>query len=403
MQCDHLEDGYFRYSSRRSWMLLFRTRAVFIVTGLRKLFHMSEFHFLVTISLCLFSCNAIAQVDDKTLPDEIKLNQIQVIGTHNSYHLAPEPKLLGLIAATSQRAAMAIDYSHAPIETQLAEYGIRQLELDVYADPKGGLFANPIGKSLLAATSNDSRMQFEFQAVMSKPGMKIIHSPGFDYATTVPTLVNALKQIRNWSEANPKHVPILIMIELKEDVTGPAGVKPLAFNSDLLNAIDTEIRSVVPATSMLLPDNVRGEFKTLRAAILERGWPTLADCRGKLLFALDNEGSLADRYLEGHPILNDRVMFASVNESHPAAAWMKINDPIRDFEKIQSMVAKGFLVRTRADAETKQSRLNDATQRDKAFASGAQFISTDYPRADLRFSDYCVQFDNGSMVRIRSR
>ena len=364
---------------------------------------MLEFYVLAAITLCFFTCNATAKVDDETLPDDIKLNQIQVIGTHNSYHLAPEPKLLELIGAASQRAALAIDYSHAPIETQLAEYGIRQLELDVYADPKGGLFANPIGKSLLTAKPSDPRMQFDFQAAMSKPGMKIIHSPGFDYATTVPTLVDALKQIRKWSEANPKHVPILVMIELKEEVTGPAGVKPIAFNLDLLNAIDTEIRSVVPATGMLTPDNVRGDFKTLSAAILERGWPTLADCRGKLFFALDNEGSLTDRYLERHPILNDRVMFASVNESHPAAAWMKINDPIRDYDKIQAMVAKGFLVRTRADAETKQSRANDTTQRDKAFASGAQFISTDYPRADLRFSDYCVQFDNGCMVRIRSR
>ena len=364
---------------------------------------MIEFFALATIAIGFLSSNAMAHVDDGTLPDDIKLNQIQVIGTHNSYHLAPQPKLLELIAATSQRASTAIDYSHAPIATQLDEYGVRQLELDVYADPKGGLFANPIGKSLLTAKANDPRMQFDFQAAMSKPGMKIIHSPGFDYATTVPTLVDALTQIRNWSHANPKHVPILVMIELKEDVTGPAGVKPIAFNSDLLNTIDSEIRSVVPANGMLTPDNVRGDFKTLSAAILERGWPTLADCRGKLLFALDNEGSLADRYLEGHPILNDRVMFASVNESHPAAAWMKINDPIRDYDKIQAMVAKGFLVRTRADAETKQSRTNDTTQRDKAFASGAQFISTDYPRADLRFSDYCVQFENGSMVRIRSR
>jgi Phosphoinositide phospholipase C, Ca2+-dependent len=362
---------------------------------------MRELCVFVTVALGFFSCKAAAQVGDAILPDDIKLNQIQVIGTHNSYHLAPEPKLLELIAAASQRAAIAIDYSHAPIETQLAEYGVRQLELDVYADPKGGLFANPLGKSLLTAT--DPRMQFDFQAVMSKPGMKIIHSPGFDYATTVPTLVDALKQIRNWSEANPKHVPVLVMIELKEDVTGPAGVKPLAFDSDLLNAIDTEIRSVVPANGMLIPDNVRGDFKTLSAAILDRGWPRLADSRGKLIFALDNEGSIADQYLKGHPILNDRVMFASVNESHPAAAWMKINDPIRDFVKIQSMVAKGFLVRTRADSETKQSRANDTTQREKAFASGAQFISTDYPRADLRFSDYCVQFEEGRMVRIRSR
>ena len=357
------------------------------------------------LAFLLTSCHASAQVNDKRLPDraisdDIKLNQLQIIGTHNSYHLAPEPTLLGLIAAASQRAARAIDYSHATLETQLAEYGIRQLELDVYADPKGGLYAKPVGKTLLDSKASDPRMPSDFDSVMSKPGMKIIHSPGFDYATTTPTLLDALQQIQNWSESNPTHVPILVMIELKEDVTGPAGVKPLKFDSDLLNALDSEIRSVVPSAGMLTPDNVRGDFKTLLTAVLEQGWPKLGDCRGKLLFALDNEGSLADRYLEGHPVLNDRVMFASVNESHPAAAWMKINDPIGDFEKIQSMVAKGFLVRTRADVETQQSRANDATQKEKAFASGAQFISTDYPRADQRFSDYSVQFEKGSMVRI---
>ena len=363
-------------------------------------FSLGKFAFFCLIAIDLLSYDVIAQIADRELSSEIRLNQIQIIGTHNSYHLAPELKLLGMIAAASQRAALAIDYSHAPIKEQLSEYGIRQLELDVYADPKGGLYANPVGKSLLDANASDPRMQFDFPSVMSKPGMKIIHSPGFDFATTVPTLVDALKQIQEWSKANPQHVPILVMIELKEDVTGPAGVKPQRFDSDLLNALDSEIRSIVPASGMLTPDNVRGEFTTLLAAVLERGWPKLDECRGKLLFALDNEGALADRYLEGHPVLNDRVMFASVNETHPAAGWMKLNDPIRDFDKIQSMVAKGFLVRTRADAETQQSRTNDTTQRDKAFASGAQFISTDYPRADLRFSDYSVQFERGDMVRV---
>ncbi|MCY2984013.1 MAG: phosphatidylinositol-specific phospholipase C1-like protein [Planctomycetota bacterium] len=363
-------------------------------------FSESKFLCLYLLTITLLTCDAMAQGVAELANHELRLNHIQVIGTHNSYHLAPEPKLLGLIAAASKRAAMAIDYSHAPIEIQLANYGIRQFELDVYADPNGGLFSNPVGKSLLESNARDSRMQFDFASAMAKPGMKIIHSPGFDYATTVPTLKEALLQIQNWSESNPQHVPILVMIELKEDATGPAGVKPLKFDADLLNALDSEIRSIVPAIGMLTPDDVRGNFTTLLAAVLERGWPKLDECRGKLLFALDNEGALCDRYLEGHPTLNDRVMFASLSESHPAAAWMKINDPIRDFEKIQRMVSKGFLVRTRADAETQQSRTNDTIQREKAFASGAQFVSTDYPRADPRFSEYSVQFASGSMVRI---
>ncbi len=333
---------------------------------------------------------------------ELKLNQIQVIGTHNSYHLAPEPALLKLIGAASERAAQAIDYSHAPLAKQLTELGIRQLELDVYADPTGKLFSKPVGKTLLGPTSSDPRMEFDFDEVMSKPGMKILHSPGFDYATTVPTLVSALSQIKAWSDSNPDHLPILVLIELKQDVTGPAGVKPVPFDAELLDAVDQEIRTVIPTSKMLSPDDVRGNHATLREAVLETGWPTLGQVRGKLLFALDNEGALMEKYLAEHPGLEGRVMFASVSENHPAAAWMKINDPVRDFDRIVAMVQKGFLVRTRADSETKQARSNDTAQRDKAFSSGAQFISTDYPAADSRFSDYSVRFVNGIVARWNS-
>ena len=348
---------------------------------------------------CLLVRQSNAQDSDRTAIQDLRLNQLQVIGTHNSYHLSPEPKLLELIATASARAAEAIDYSHAPLTRQLSDLGIRQLELDIYADPLGGLFAKPIGKSLVGRNAIDSRMEFDFSSAMTKPGMKIIHSPGFDYATTVPTLIDALKQIQAWSESNPQHVPVLVLIELKEDVTGPAGVKPHAFDAVQLNDVDAEIRSIVPKDGMLTPDMVRGDFETLRSAILARGWPTLQECRGRLLFAMDNESATRDLYLEGHPVLQDRVMFTSVDETHPAAAWMKINDPVRDFAKIQSMVAKGYLVRTRADAETRQARSNDTTQRDKALASGAQFVSTDYPEPDLRFSNYCVRFEDKVVAR----
>jgi hypothetical protein len=176
-------------------------------------------------------------------------------------------------------------------------------------------------------------------------------------------------------------------------------VKPIRFTQELLDAIDEEIRSVVPAEKLLTPDAVRGDYPTLRDAVLARGWPKIRDCKGKIFFAMDNEGALPTMYTDGHPTLERKVMFVSVPETNVAAAWMKINDPLGDFVRIQSMVAKGFLVRTRADSETKQSRLNDTTQREKAFASGAQFVSTDYPVPDDRFSTYSVRFENNAVVR----
>ena len=40
---------------------------------------------------------------------------------------------------------------------------------------------------------------------------------------------------------------------------------------------------------------------------------------------------------------------------------------------------KGYLVRTRTDADTKEARNNDTVRRDAMIASGAQILSTDYP------------------------
>ena len=333
--------------------------------------------------------------EDKSL----RLNEIQVIGTHNSYHLAPRPEIMKIIGLTGKSVADSIDYTHAPLAQQFGSLGIRQIELDIYADPDGGLYSNPVGWKLAQQTEADPRMPFDFDAVMQKPGTKIIHAPGFDFATHVPTLKMALEQTVAWSKSNPGHLPILILLEIKESATGPAGVKPLKFDRDKLDGLDQEIRDCVPVDMMLTPDIVRGEYSTLREAIEKRGWPTLDRCCGKILFALDNTDGVKDRYLENHEALKDRVMFVSVGPDHPAAGWMKLNDPIDDFQHIQDCVRRGFIVRTRADSGTTQARKNDPSQRDRAFQSGAQYISTDYPTPDSRWSDYCVQWPDRAVYR----
>ena len=71
-------------------------------------------------------------------------------------------------------------------------------------------------------------------------------------------------------------------------------------------------------------------------------------------------------------------MFAAVDADHPTAAVLIINDPVAEQARIRDLVSVGFLVRTRADANTVEARANDIRRRDAAFASGAQAISTDY-------------------------
>src|ERR1035438_8159348 len=82
---------------------------------------------------------AFLTVGTVAVASEPRLNQLQVIGSHNSYHLAPDGAIRQMIVSRNAQRAQALDYTHRPLAEQFSKLGIRQVELDVYADPKGGL------------------------------------------------------------------------------------------------------------------------------------------------------------------------------------------------------------------------------------------------------------------------
>jgi hypothetical protein len=165
-----------------------------------------------------------------------------------------------------------------------------------------------------------------------------------------------------------------------------------------LDGIDEEIRAIFPEDRLITPDFVRGDAQSLEAVILNEGWPLLEAVRGRIMLALDNGGAIRDLYTEGHPALAGRVMFTDSAPGTPEAAFAKRNDP-SDFEAIQALVAQGYIVRTRADADTVQARTGDTTRREEALESGAQLVSTDYPVPDPRFTDYQVSIPGGFIAR----
>ena len=341
------------------------------------------------------SSNLAAQSSDAAL----RLNEIQVIGTHNSYHVQPHESLMSLIRTTSSEQALAIEYSHRPLAEQFTKLGIRQIELDVWADPLGGHYAHPMGPKLLAEAGLEPMPAGRLSPAMMQPGLKVLHVPVFVYATTIETFRLALEQVNDWSQLHPRHVPIMILVEAKDSHVSPIFPRPKPFDVEALSAVDKTIRDVFSASQLITPDDVRGTASTLRDAVTQTGWPTLEQSRGKIIFALDNEGALRDAYLKDHDCLQDRVLFVSVDAEHPAAAFMKINDPEENFSRIQQFVERGFIVRTRADADTRQARENDTTRRDRALASGAQYVSTDYPEPNTLLSDYSVKLPGNVTVR----
>jgi len=307
----------------------------------------------------------------------LKLNQIQVIGSHNSYHIEQPADVLAEYAKVSADAA-TLAYTHEPLGEQFENQGVRQIEIDVHADPTGQIF-RPIGT----------------------PGFKVLHIEQIDEDSTCLTLTECITAVKAWSDTHPDAIPIMIQIEIKDGIDFPGPPDSIPMTPELYDALDAEILAVFPADRLITPDDVRGSYPTLEAAVLAGNWPLIDDVRGRVMFTLDNK---RDAYVVGHESLAGRVAFAPSTPGLPDAAFLKENDPQGDnFARIQDEVRRGYVIRTRADDPVTTATSGDVSQRDAALASGAQWVSTDSPlpgmTARYNGSTYVAMIPGGTPAR----
>lgn len=326
------------------------------------------------------------------LSDDLKVNDLQAVGSHNSYKAAIPAAELAIIAGQSAETAKGLDYAHVPLTKQL-DLGMRQLEIDIYYDPDGGRFANPLLPRFSGVVFDASQLQ--------APGFKVLHSADIDVRSHCPTLIACLQEIESWSDAHPGHAPILILFNTKSSTLPiPGATTVLPFTAAAFDALDAELRQVLQPDDFIKPDDVRGSAVSLRDAVMASGWPSLSASRGKLILALDEGPDVVKTYMRGHESLEGLPMFVnSVSLDAQHAAYFTINDPHIKRAAIEAAVRAGMLVRTRADADTNEARTNDTSRREIAFASGAQYVSTDYYMSRPEWSDYSVSLPGSDIVR----
>lgn len=265
------------------------------------------------------------------LDDQIKLNQLQTKGTHNSYHVQ-----------TPGTVILEHQYTHAPLDQQLERQGVRAFELDTRLDKKTGTFV-------------------------------VFHLGIIDEVTTCATLAECLATLASWSRAHPLHHPIFVQIE-------PKDAMPNDGQEDYFSAFEAVILSQWPRDKIITPDDIKKNSPTLREAVLSGGWPTLGASRGKILFFVNDGAKFREAYTRGQTSLDGRLMFAeAASPEVPYAATLIYNDPVADRAAIESAVKAGFLVRTRADSGGAESFAPGNAHAEEALASGAHIISTDYP------------------------
>ena len=321
---------------------------------------------------------------------QLKMNQVQVIGSHNSYKSGIEKPLMDLIL-TQNSEAKGLDYAHIPITQQL-DLGLRGLEIDVLYDPEGGRFSHPKGLEMLSVQGVEPK-PYNAEA-MKDPGFKVIHVPDIDFRSHCPTFKECLSDIKVWSQSHSDHLPIIITINPKDSgLDKPGFAKVLPFDKIVLDALDREILKIFDTDHLITPKQVKGKQKTLRQAVVDKGWPDLAKARGKVLFVLDAGKELTALYVIGDDAYA-RPMFSNTDADNPHAAFFIMNDPIEQENDIAERVKKGFMVRTRSDADTKEARTGDKSRFESAIRSGAQVISTDYYLKSLSPNkDFEITFD----------
>lgn len=327
---------------------------------------------------------------------QMPLNHIQVIGSHNSYKQAIDPALFQMLKQTSEDLAYGIDYSHVSIIEQM-NMGLANLEIDIYADAEGGKYAHPKGLDWV----KNQGQEYDPEKQMIEPGFKILHIQEIDFRSHYLTLKNCLQDLKKWSDQHPGHQPVFITMNAKDQAIEKEGFTvPEKFTAAVLDQLDRVILDELGKDKLITPDQVRGKYSTLEKAVLQQNWPTLHEAKGKFIFVLDENDEKRTTYIQGHPSLKGRVLLANAEPGTPEAAILILNDPKKEANRIQELVKKGYIVRTRADANTEQARKNDRSQFEAARKSGAQIITTDYYLKSTHFaSDYEVSFDGNSYFR----
>src|SRR5262249_9215119 len=131
--------------------------------------------------------------------DDLAINKVQVIGSHNSYKQAIDTALFRMFKEKNPKAAMGLEYSHVPLAEQL-DLGLRNLEIDVYADEKGGKYAHPKGLEWEAAAHPPV---YDAAGEMMQPGFKVFHVQDLDFRSNCYTFADCLRQLKAWSDAHP--------------------------------------------------------------------------------------------------------------------------------------------------------------------------------------------------------
>lgn len=307
----------------------------------------------------------------EALESGVKFNEMSFLGTHNSYQTAAleeTKKLYQSLSALSFGIYKAdkIEFESETLTDQL-NCGIRSLEIDIETFDRDG--------------------EISFTCM---------HKPYFEMTTSCYDFSLTLKEIAMWSDNNPGHLPITIIIEPKESFIPLEDME--YFNVDYALAFDEALREGL-GDKLFTPADMLRDYQSFGEMRAEDDWCKVKDMLGKVVVLL-HDCEVTEEYIAVDPSVRTQAMFPMLrpeDAERDCTSFILCNEPSELLEIEEDIIdEKKIMVRTRSDEFTKITE----ERRENAFASGANIISTDYPfRTDYKTGDYVVMFDGNTTVR----
>lgn len=307
----------------------------------------------------------------EALESGIKFNELSFLGTHNSYQkvIIEETKKLyeSLSALTfGLYSAENLDFESETLTDQL-NCGIRSFEIDIETFDRDG--------------------EISFTCM---------HNPYFEMSTSCYDFSLAMKEISMWSDNNPGHLPITLLVEPKSIFIPLEDME--FFNIEYAEALDDTLRETL-GDKLFTPADMQRDYASFGEMRAADGWCEVKDMLGKVVVLL-HDCSATEKYIAIDPAVKTQAMFPVLREGdvdRDCASVILCNKPEKLLKIKEDIINnRKIMVRTRADQFNRISE--DA--RKNAFASGANIISTDYPvRTDTGYGDYVVTFGGKTTVR----
>ncbi|MBQ5823335.1 MAG: hypothetical protein IIW48_00845 [Clostridia bacterium] len=301
----------------------------------------------------------------------LKFNEISFIATHNSYQKKSVEAIQNIFYNISDLTFGLVSGETGQFNsqtlTQQFNCGIRSIEMDIETIVK------------------DNTITFT-----------CMHSPTIDMTTTCYDFALALKEISLWSDNNPGHLPITVIVEPKSIFLPIENME--FFNMDYAQELDKVIRANL-GDKLFTPADMLRDYNTFGEMRAADDWCRVDEMLGKVLILLHETGVTED-YIALDPTFGTQAMFPMLREkdaTRDCASFLLINEPKKALECKGSILdTHNLIVRTRADS---YGSINE-NKRESAISSGSQIISTDYPmRDDLTDSTYVFTFGNQKTMR----